>query len=285
MKKISAVMVTGIFLVLTSINTFSQEAIPGNVSAIEPFHLAISFYKTTSLIFPYAIKSVDRGSRDVLVQKAKGVENILQVKAAKSNFKETNLTVITADGKFYSWILNYMENTSFINILIGANADNNKSNAFFSPGGTNEANIEDNAKIVANEKRSIHSISDKKYKMRLQLNGLYIKDEVMYCKILLENNSNINYDIEMLRFYINDERKTKRTASQQIELHPLHVYGDTSVIYGQSKQVFVFALPKFTIPDKKYLFIQIMEKNGGRHLQLRVHNRTIVKARSARQNL
>ncbi len=95
MKKISAVMVTGIFLVLTSINTFSQEAIPGNVSAIEPFHLAISFYKTTSLIFPYAIKSVDRGSKDVLVQKAKGVENILQVKAAKPNFKETNLTVIT----------------------------------------------------------------------------------------------------------------------------------------------------------------------------------------------
>ncbi len=284
MKKISAVMVTGIFLVLIS-NTYSQEAIQGNVSAIEPFHLAISFYKTTSLIFPYAIKSVDRGSRDVLVQKAKGVENILQVKAAKSNFKETNLTVITADGKFYSWILNYMENTSFINILIGANADNNKSNAFFSPGGTNEANIEDNAKIVANEKRSIHSISDKKYKMRLQLNGLYIKDEVMYCKILLENNSNINYDIEMLRFYINDERKTKRTASQQIELQPLYVYGDTSVIYGQSKQVFVFALPKFTIPDKKYLFIQIMEKNGGRHLQLRVHNRTIVKARSVRQNL
>jgi len=43
--------------------------------------------------------------------------------------------------------------------------------------------------------------------------------------------------------------------------------------------------PKFTIPDKKYLFIQIMEKNGGRHLQLRVHNRTIVKARSAKQNL
>jgi conjugative transposon TraN protein len=282
MKKISAVMATGIFLVLTSINTFSQEAIQGNVSAIEPFHLAISFYKTTSLIFPYAIKSVDRGSRDVLVQKAKGVENILQVKAAKSNFKETNLTVITADGKFYSWILNYMENSSFINILIGANADNNKSNAFFSPGGTNEANIHDNAKIVANEKRSIHGISDKKYKMKLQLNGLYIKDEVMYCKILLENNSNINYDIEMLGFYINDERKTKRTASQQIELQPLYVYGDTSVIYGQSKQVFVFALPKFTIPEKKYLFIQIMEKNGGRHLQLRVHNRTIVKARSAR---
>ena len=244
MKKISTVMATGIILVLTSINTFSQEAIPRNVSAIEPFHLAISFYKTTSLIFPYAIKSVDRGSRDVLVQKAKGVENILQVKAAKSNFKETNLTVITADGKFYSWILNYMENASFINILIGANADNNKSNAFFSPGGTNEANIEDNAKIVANEKRSIHSISDKKYKMKLQLNGLYIKDEVMYCKILLENNSNINYDIEMLRFYINDERKTKRTASQQIELQPLYVHGDTSVIYGQSKQVFVFALPK-----------------------------------------
>lgn len=45
------------------------------------------------------LKSVDRGSKDVLAQKAKGVESILQVKAAKTNFDETNLTVINADGK------------------------------------------------------------------------------------------------------------------------------------------------------------------------------------------
>ena len=87
MKKISAVIVTGILLVLINVEVFSQNSLQTEkTSIIEPQHLAISFYKTTNLIFPFAIKSVDRGSKDVLVQIAKGVENILQVKAAKSNF-------------------------------------------------------------------------------------------------------------------------------------------------------------------------------------------------------
>ncbi len=46
--------------------------------------------------------------------------------------------------------------------------------------------------------------------------------------------------------------------------------GDTNVI--------VVALPKFTIPDAKYLAIQIMEKNGGRNLKLKIGNKKILKA-------
>jgi hypothetical protein len=97
----------------------------------------------------------------------------------------------------------------------------------------------------------------------------------------MENQSNISYDIDMLHFYIIDRKKSKRTASQEIELQPLYVYGDTSAIKGLSKNLLVFALPMFTIPDNKYLAIQFMERNGGRHLQLRVHNRRIVKAKPA----
>ena len=63
-----------VWLMLVSFNCFSQ-------FSIEPYSLQIGINKTTNLIFPYEIKSVDRGSRDVLVQKAKGIENVLQVKA------------------------------------------------------------------------------------------------------------------------------------------------------------------------------------------------------------
>lgn len=49
-------------------------------------NLQIGYSKTTSIVFPYPIKSIDKGSADVLVQKAKGVENILLVKAARQYF-------------------------------------------------------------------------------------------------------------------------------------------------------------------------------------------------------
>src|SRR5688572_643489 len=65
--------------------------------------LCIATDKTTSLIFPFAIKHVDRGTKDVLVQPVKEADNILLVKAATNNFSETNLSVITSDGSVYSF--------------------------------------------------------------------------------------------------------------------------------------------------------------------------------------
>jgi uncharacterized protein DUF4138 len=40
----------------------------------------------------------------------------------------------------------------------------------------------------------------------------------------------------------------------------------------------VFAINKFTIPDRKYLSIEINEKNGGRNLSLKLKNRIIMEA-------
>ncbi len=87
MKRIDVIMITGIFLLFISGTAFSQSQIGKfQTTIIEPYPLKITRNKTTNLIFPYAIKSVDRGSADVLAQKAKGVENILLIKAGRENF-------------------------------------------------------------------------------------------------------------------------------------------------------------------------------------------------------
>lgn len=279
MKRISAVIITGIFLFTINSNTFSQSCIQAaKTTIIEPYHLSITFYKTTNLIFPYAIKSVDRGSQDVLVQKAKGVENVLLVKAGRENFTETNLSVITSDGKLYSFILNYSNNPSLLNISFTKDTILEETVPLLQSE-NNEAQLQSTSERIAKEKRMLHAIHDYKYKIQFRLHGIYIKGDIVFYQMKIKNHSNINYDIDMLRFFIHDEKRFKRTASQEIEIQPLYVYGDTSVIRGGSKNILVFALPKFTIPDKKYLSIQLMEKDGGRHLQLRVHNRTVVKAK------
>src|SRR5689334_3417227 len=68
---------------------------------------SITTDKTTSLIFPFSIRHVDRGTRDILVQPVKEVDNILLVKAASKDFSETNLSVVTDDGSVYSFIITY----------------------------------------------------------------------------------------------------------------------------------------------------------------------------------
>lgn len=155
MKKVSAAMVTVIIIILFTGQVFAQNtSLAENMSVIEPSHLTITFNKTTNLVFPYAIKSADRGSKDVLVQKAAGVENILQVKAAKRSFDETNITVITADGKLYSYILNYADNPSILNISFRNNS-NDETHAFFSRATANEAEVQADAEKVVKSDRNI----------------------------------------------------------------------------------------------------------------------------------
>lgn len=263
-------------LLLTHFSANAQQE-KAAVTNVRPQHLAITYAKTTNIIFPYGIKSVDRGSNEVLVQKATGVENILQLKAGTKDFEETNLTVITADGQLHSFILNYSSEPSVLNFSIGK-ITRDQSRVQFSPENRNEAEIETYATLAANASQKSKKIKDKKFGIELMVNGLFVKDDVMYFRINVENRSNINYDIDQLRFYIRDRKKSKRTATQEIEIDPLHIDNVMASIDGQSEQSAVFAFPKFTIPDKKYLAIQLMEKNGGRHLELHIKNKTVVKS-------
>src|ERR1700751_5325199 len=110
MKRYCGILVAIAFSLLCR-DANAQSGIPGNykIKRIDPLRLDISTSMTTNLIFPYAIKSVDRGSIDVLAQKAKGSENVLQVKAAKAPFKQSNLSVVTADGQLFSFLIDYAE--------------------------------------------------------------------------------------------------------------------------------------------------------------------------------
>ncbi len=101
----------------------------------------------------------------------------------------------------------------------------------------------------------------------------------MFSRLQIENRSQIGYDIEQFRLYILDSKVSKRTSSQESEIKPVYISGDTAAIGGKSSQIIVIALNKFTIPDGKHLAIEMMERNGGRSLYLKVSNRHVVLAK------
>jgi conjugative transposon TraN protein len=211
------------------------------------------------------------------VQKANGVENVLQVKAAKLGFTDTNLTVITADGQLYSFILKYSDQPPMLNIRFESkNMD--KPVVQFSAEKDNDALMNQTAEKVAVKFRSINNIKDSKFSIAMRLTGIYIENDLYYFQLQLENNSNVNYAIDQLRFFIHDQKKSKRTASQEVELTPVQILGNNKVINSKSKQTLVVAIHKFTIPDKKELLVQLQETNGGRHLVMKVENRNLIKA-------
>ncbi len=242
--------------------------------------LEITYNKTVSLLFPTVIKSVDRGSRDVLAQKVKGVENVLQLKAARENFSETNITVITADGTIHQFTVNYVNAPT--TLVVDARGERFEASArppLIFQADMTESDMEYRASSIAEQKRSIRFIKEGKYKMQLSLRGIYIEENIIFYHFRIDNNSNINYDVDFLRFYIQDQKKAKRTASQEVDVKPVYIYGQDRLVPGKSSVDIVYALEKFTIPDAKHLVIEMFEKNGGRNLNLFIKNRTIVNAR------
>ncbi|TLV01424.1 conjugative transposon protein TraN [Dyadobacter luticola] len=244
-------------------------------NVIDTVPLEITTSKTTHIIFPFGIKTVDRGSRDILAQKATGVENILQVKAAKADFDTTNLTVITADGRLFSFLVRYASQPLSLNIQVKSSLTDL---ATFPDNHPNEAQIAESAQRAQNSSAQNISLKDKSSQAKLSLSSIFVDDDLLLYKIELSNNSLLKYTIENFKFFIRDKKNAKRTAIQETEVKPLHILGDTSVVAAQSSHSFVFALPKMTIPDKKYLAVQVQERNGGRHLQLKVRNLHLLKA-------
>ncbi|MBS1524723.1 MAG: conjugative transposon protein TraN [Bacteroidetes bacterium] len=278
MKKISAVWLTGILCILTIFKGIGQTLPETKAALIEPFRLAITYNKTTNLVFPYAITGVDRGSRDILAQKAIGAENVLQIKAGKMGFTETNLTVLTADGGLYAYTVDYSDAPANFSYVFKKAGITDKPVAVFAKDATTDV-IRKEADLVAVKEPTLKKPYDENFDITLSVKGIYAHADVIYFQLLLKNSSSVGYDVQSLRFFIKDQKRVKRTAEQEVDLTPVYVSGNVAGIPAGSEQRIAVALPKFTIPDKKYLDVELMEKNGGRHLSVRIKNKLLVKAR------
>ncbi len=115
--------------------------------------------------------------------------------------------------------------------------------------------------------------------IKAELNKVLIQGGSFYFKLRLSNRSPIPYDIDFIRFYIRDLKSAKRTVTQEQEVYPTVVLGkDVLAIAPMERQIKVFRLDKFTVPDDKALYIEIYEKNGARHLGLKVSRTDIENA-------
>jgi conjugative transposon TraN protein len=251
-------------------------------SEIKPYHLEVGYNITTMLIFPAAISNggIDRGSAGIIAKAVPGVENILKVKANRKDFRQTNLTVVTKDGKVYAFTVNYSDNPPGAPIDMGKQPVEEREQAVFHDSKLNAVQIETLCREVANQPAFLHH-KTRSYKIKLKLQGIYSCEDAIFFQFSLKNKSNIDYNIDLLSFYVRDKKRMKRTAEQEKEIQPLQVYYEKGIhqIAGQTNQTLVFAFPKFTIADHKNLVMQLFEKNGDRNLILKINGNKLMKAR------
>ncbi len=263
--------------IVLSLVGFTARGQEEKLSGIKPFRIQITTGKTTHLVFPDKIKGVDKGSRDILAQKANAAENILKVKAAREGFQPTNLTIITVDGRIYSFLVSYNQDPENLTILIG-DGQQRPVAAILGSGGRQDI-FKELAAAAKNSDPVPPRIKDKKGKVVFRLTGIYVRQDVLLYGLELDNRSSLDYDLESLRFFICDKKRAKRTALQLTEVRPVFSLDDTAQVPSGSGHRIVFVLPKFTLASNQRLAIQTKEQNGARHLELQVADKAILWAR------
>ncbi|HEX8426432.1 conjugative transposon protein TraN [Hymenobacter sp.] len=258
----------------------------GEQNYIGSYHLGVGLQKTTHLIFPYAVTYVDLGNAGIIADKAQGAENIVKLKANQLSFPQTNMTVVTADGRLYSFLVDFEANPRVLNYNLSTGTGEASPPlplAQFSNLSFTQTELENYSRIVLKKKRMLRT-KEVKDDITLALQGLYTTDDLFFLPLYLLNQSNINYDVDFLKFYLRDKKLAKRTAIQESEVVPLFVYNSSqTVIPGPGGMDQVYVLRKFTIPDDKNLVVEMFERGGGRHLTFNVTNNDILKARKLKR--
>ena len=268
---------------------------------IRPQRIEAGFTKTVHILFPSPVTYIDIGSMDIIAGKADGAENVVRVKAAVRDFTaETNLTVITEDGGFFTFDVHYAENpaVSTVNLTVqepqteGVKEPAAAGDPQPAPpasegrvllrevGREKPATIKRMLSDIYRQNRTdVKGIRTKKYGIVVEVLGIYVFNDVIYMHTCISNDTNISFEVDARRFIVADRKLTKRTAQQQTPLEILRVCNDPAVVRGHQRQRTVFALPKLTIPDDKVLLLEIVEKNGARHQTIEIPSRELLKAK------
>lgn len=257
---------------------------------IPPHGLEVTFDKTCHVIFPAAIAYVDLGSANIIAGKADGAENVIRVKAAKRGFKgETNMSVITEDGAYYSFNVKYareprilnVEMTNFIHDGEAVNRPNNSMNIYLKElGSENPVLVRLVMKSIWKEnKRRVKHIGSKSFGIQFLLKGIYTHNGLLYFHTEIRNSSNVPFDVDYITWKIVDKKVAKRTAIQEQSVQPLRTQNFVLNVSGNSNERTVWTMDKFTLPDDKCLVVELAEKNGGRHQSFTIENTDLVRAR------
>ena len=253
---------------------------------IPPHGLEITYDKTVHVIFPAPVKYVDLGSTDLLAGKADGAENVIRVKAATKHFRqETNMSVITEDGNFYSFNVKYADEPLLLNVemcdfIHDGETVNNAMEIYLTELDNESPRL---VRLIMKsvhqrDKRRIRHVGSKRFGVQFLLKGLYTHSDLLYFHTEVKNSSNVPFDVDFVTFKIADKKVVKRTAMQEQVIYPLRAFNYVTRVDGRKQACTVFALPKFTIPDDKKLVVEMFEKQGGRHQTFELENGDLVRA-------
>ena len=227
----------------------------------------------TSLIFPGEIGAGIWVTRDVRVERVKGVRNAIELKAERRDFTPTNLAVFGRDGRLYSFELRYVEDTSVLNFLVAPVGGVRP----LLPGDLPVALpvLDSDAVALAARQGFLHG-SGSSDGLRLRLAGVWSRDSLMWLVLRVSNRVPVALGASSLRVYVQDRKEVKRMATQEVDVSPVFVSGLDGLTGNSSCSVVIGVRPVF-VSSRRRLVVDLA--SGDRAVSVRVKGTVLRKVR------
>ncbi len=233
--------------------------------------------KNVALFFPKPIRQAITGAANFVFTYNREKEQHFGLLQAKPG-KESNLLVVTTDGKVYSYILKYTEALPRLHryITISESIGNEVPTA---PGYEKKVRPKslDTLSSAYFQRASMYLLqstyrplaSAGKKGIKLQLEKIRYDNTETYVVVKVRNSSGINFDLDYCQLYLVNGNQAKKASYQRSHLQPLYVHEMPETIMDGLYKRFVFVLPKFVPGDKEHLELELQERNGNRVIALR----------------
>jgi len=119
------------------------------------------------------------------------------------------------------------------------------------------------------KKENKKSLYSTQYGITGNVNHIYTLDDYIFLDITYTNKTNLKFDIDQIRFRVEDKKIAKATNVQAMEMEPVFTLFEKESFKRKYRNIYV--LEKFSFPNNKVLSIELAEKQlSGRTLLLEI---------------
>ncbi|NCD68296.1 DUF4138 domain-containing protein [Mucilaginibacter agri] len=249
---------------LVSAAVHAQDTIP---TVYLPQNLTVHF------VSPEPIQYVDISSKALAGDLP--LKNVLRIRLKDSVSKFKDAVVTIAGQKFiaqYHVVPGTNVSPTAINILPAAMKPLDISGIGFS-----ENQLKTMALSIFAEKPSGKVEKVKQFGLTGQLNHVYSAGDYLFLDISYKNSTRLKYDIEDLRFRIDDKKVNKASNVQSVELRPEFSLFPVPSFAKSYRNILVFK--KISFPGNKVFIAELSEKQiSGRIMSLKISYKDILEA-------
>ena len=239
--------------------------------------LALSTDKTSHFIASSKVIDYVVGSDSLAAAYAESIENIVKAKQIYEVQAPSSLCVLTSTAVYPYVVLPDAE------VRTSVKMGTETGEAIFREASVNDGKLKEKAQYVLQQEPFVTGVGTLAHRMEFALLSVMTDGDWVMLRLQVTNRSDLDYAVDFVKVYIQDRRSAKNMATQEDEIFPSYVYYsnscDSQWIYGRGSMEFVQFFPRFSLPEKRMLTIEMFEKNGGRHLTFHVLPQELLKAR------